>query len=368
MKIYFDNIIYELQRVGGISVYFYEITRRALDAGYDLRFIEQGAAKDNIYRKKIFIPGDKIIRERSLPLMARRYLPIQSPIDGNSILHSSYYRVSGQKDIVRIVTVHDFIYDLFRKGPARYANVLQKRLAIDSADGIICVSENTRKDLLRLNGAVAAKKAKVIYNGAGDAFYRLKDGEEPRLPVGWRDNIIRRKYILFVGLRGNYKNFTAAVEVLKKLNGYRLVVAGGGPLSKGESIMLENELPGRYTWLGNMESSELNILYNHAHCLLYPSSYEGFGIPILEAMQAGCPVVTTNKASIPEVCGEAGLMVDQIDPYEFIKEILKLENISFRREIVEAGLRQSRKFSWDRAFSETMEFYREVYERKAGGE
>ncbi|HOE18431.1 MAG TPA: glycosyltransferase family 1 protein [Syntrophorhabdaceae bacterium] len=368
MKIFYDNIVFELQKAGGISVYFYEIARRALNAGYDLWFIEQEAAKDNIFRKKLSIPGDRIIRENYLPLAVRRYMPIRVPIDDNSLIHSSYYRVSRQKNIARVVTVHDFAYEYFRKGLPRCVHGLQKKFAIDNADGIICVSENTRNDLLRLNGTVAAKKIRVIYHGAGDAFHRLKDGEELKLPDALRDNIVKDKYILFVGHRGNYKNFAVAVEVLKKLDGYRLIVAGGGPLSKGESIMLENELPGRYTWLGNMESSELNILYNYTYCLLYPSSYEGFGIPILEAMQAGCPVVTTNKASIPEVCGAAGLMVDQIDPDEFLKKILKLENIPFRREIVEAGLRQSQKFSWDRAFSETMEFYKEVYERKIGRE
>lgn len=366
MEIYFDNIVFDLQKTGGISVYFYEIIKRALDAGYDLRFIEQRASNDNIFRKRLPIPGNRIIREKYIPVKLRRYLPIQVPMGSNSIIHSSYYRISTQEDIVKIVSVYDFNYEHFRQGLARYVHGRQKRSAVNNADGIICISENTKNDLLRFHGNMAADKIRVIHLAASNAFHRFKDQEESEWLNAVSDHITKHKYILFVGFRNNYKNFSIAVEVLKKLSSYKLVIIGGGPLSKDELIMLDDELPGRYMYLGNVRINELNILYNYAFCLLYPSSYEGFGIPILEAMQAGCPVVTTDRSSIPEVCGTAGLMVNRMDSSEFTKKILELESISFRREIVEAGLKQSHKFSWDKAFSETIEFYKEVYERKTG--
>jgi glycosyltransferase involved in cell wall biosynthesis len=366
MEIYFDNIVFDLQKAGGISVYFYEIIKRVLDAGYDLKFIEQGASSDNIFRKKLPIPDDRIIREKYIPVKLRRYLPIQVPIGSNSIIHSSYYRISAQEDIVKIVSVYDFSYEHFRQGLARFVHRLQKESAINNADGIICISENTKNDLLQFHGKIAADKIRVIHLAASNAFHRFKDQEESELLNAVSDHIIKHKYILFVGFRKHYKNFSIAVEVLKKLNSYKLVIVGGGLLSKDELIMLDNELPGRYIYLGNIGINELNILYNCAFCLLYPSSYEGFGIPILEAMQAGCPAVTTDRSSIPEVCGTAGLMVNRIDSSEFTKKIIELENISFRRKIVEAGLKQSHKFSWDKVFNETIEFYKEVYERKTG--
>jgi mannosyltransferase len=106
------------------------------------------------------------------------------------------------------------------------------------------------------------------------------------------------------------------------------------------------------------------MLYNHAFCLLYPSSYEGFGIPLVEAMKCGCPVVTTNTSSIPEVLGGAGLMVDHIDEHAFVQKIKSLENTAFRGENIEKGYRQARRFSWDTCCQETLAFYGQTYKKK----
>ena len=128
----------------------------------------------------------------------------------------------------------------------------------------------------------------------------------------------------------------------------------------GETKLLQKD----YFHYQGISAEDLNILYNNAFCLLYPSSYEGFGIPVLEAMRAGCPVVSTNLSSIPEVAGDAGLLVNNIKVEEFVKEIEKLEDNEFRDKIIAKGLEQSKKFSWDRCFEETFEFYKEVVGKK----
>ena len=144
----------------------------------------------------------------------------------------------------------------------------------------------------------------------------------------------------------------------------KFVIVGGGRLSDKELRELDDKLTNRYVHLQNIDNQQLNLLYNHAFCLLYPSEYEGFGIPILEAMQAGCPVVTTRASSIPEVCGDAALMVQEICADKFAEEIKKLNDKNIRKEMTDRGFRNAKKYSWDRVYKETVEFYNKILERR----
>ncbi len=113
-----------------------------------------------------------------------------------------------------------------------------------------------------------------------------------------------------------------------------------------------------------LSQEELNILYNNAFCLLYPTSYEGFGIPLLEAMSSGCPVISTNISSIPEVVGNAAILLDEVLPQNFIKAVLSLENSNLREEMIQKGFLQAKKFSWDKCYSETLEFYKNILRKR----
>jgi mannosyltransferase len=98
-------------------------------------------------------------------------------------------------------------------------------------------------------------------------------------------------------------------------------------------------------------------------CLLYPSSHEGFGIPIIESMKAGCPVISINKSSIPEISGNAAILVNGINKKKFIQSIKLLQNKNLRDKYISKGLKQAKKFSWDKCFKETLKFYSEVYKK-----
>ncbi|MFH1148744.1 MAG: glycosyltransferase family 1 protein [Pseudomonadota bacterium] len=359
MDIYLDNIIFSLQKAGGISVYWHELAKRFVSSKYRPIMIEQNDSGKNIFRSELNIDEKKIIRENGLPLGILRYLPLRVKIGGHSIFHSSYYRVSRQRGIANIVTVHDFIYEYFRKGLPKYLHGLQKRYAIKNASGIICVSEHTKKDLLRFYPSIPEARIKVIYHGVAEEFSPIQ--KDPRLYPDL-SRILTRKYILYVGRRDRHKNFDVVVDVLSDLTDYDLVVAGGKELSETERSDLDARLRNRFHYLEHVDNSELNILYNFAFCTLYPSSYEGFGMPILESMKAACPVITTKMSAIPEVAGIAGMTVDRIDRGECAAKIKMLEVGQARENIVRLGSEQASKFSWDKCFEETVSFYEKVYQ------
>lgn len=362
MKVYIDAIIYNLQKSGGISVYFYELIKRMLIDDLDVNLIETDAENQNIFRNKLSVPANRILKEKYY--FFKRYLDLKLKLEKGSVLHSSYYRFTHCKDVVNIITIYDFTYELYMAGIQKWMHSFQKKRAINNADGIICISESTKNDLLKLHPNVNPAKIAVIYLAASEEFRKLD-----KTPSGELDSqigsFLSEKYILFVGTREKYKNFDLAVAAVVKLASFKFILVGGGALSEAERELLETSLPGRYLHLNGISSRTLNVLYNNAFCFLYPSSYEGFGIPILEAMQAGCPVVTTNKASIPEVCGNAGLAVSNPSADSFADHILLLVDETFRKSVVAEGYKQASKFSWDETYRQTVAFYKKISNNKA---
>ncbi|MDQ1339438.1 MAG: hypothetical protein QG567_590 [Campylobacterota bacterium] len=359
MKIIYDNIIFSLQKAGGISIYWAEIIQRLVKNEKEVNFYE--VENQNIFRKELNIQTQK---ESSMSVKLLRYLPFLKKLPAKSIFHSSYFRTTLQKDIVKIVTVYDFTYEYYRTGLARHIHSWQKNFAIKNADGVICISDSTKNDLFKFLPKIDKQKVKTIYISAGEEFYQIEDLRSKVEGSKFQD-LMDKKIILYVGDRkSSYKNFSLAVDIVNSLEDYILVSVGSGQIIDDEKVFIDMNLQDRFHHFLGISSDELNILYNLSFCLLYPSSYEGFGIPILEAMRAGCPVISTNFSSIPEVAGDAALLVDEIKKERFVESVKLLEDTNLRIKLIDKGLLQASKFTWDKCFEETINFYNEVYKRK----
>lgn len=364
MNIVYDNIIFALQNAGGISVLWYELLKRIIKDS-DINPIILDFPNKNIFRKKMTIPKDMISNSSDikLPLSINRYLTPKIP-NHAGIFHSSYYRVTNNFKIPNITTVHDFTYEYFRTGIAKNIHIKQKSYAIKKSDRIICVSENTKKDLIRFYPNISEERINVVYNGVDDSYRVLNQKSEDELK-----QIIpftSKEYILYIGDRYSvYKNFNVAAKVSKAIN-IPLVIIGGGFITNKEKRYLSGILsPGRYIHLYSLSNVTMNILYNHALCLLYPSSYEGFGIPILEAQKAGCPVIATNVASIPEIIGPVSTLVETPRIENIVELMRKLrDNSQFANLQIKIGLDNSSRFSWDRCYQETKKIYMQLSGRK----
>ncbi len=355
MKIYYDNIIYFLQNSGGISRYWHELSARLTDTD-DVRFIERMGACGNKLRESFDIPSEKIIYEQDLPLTLSRYMPLTVPVETPSIFHSSYYRDITDKKIKKIVTVHDFTYEHFSTGLRKLVHTTQKHHAVKKADGIICISENTRRDLLRFFPKTPEEKITVIHNGVSEGF---SPSAKTRTELRESLNLPDETFTVFVGERGGYKNFETAV-ISSAMSGCFLLILGGKELTEKEKFLLEKHLKDRYRKFGFVSNETMRDIYAVSLCLLYPSLYEGFGIPVLEAMKCGCPAIASNTSSLPESAGEGGVLVDEISPEGFSDAIDRLKRGGHRNEIIQKGFAHASLFSWDRCFSETRAFYEKI--------
>lgn len=357
MNIIIDLVVFSLQKSGGVSVYWYEMIEKMLtQSSTKPLFIEENGKVENIFRKELNIQDDYVISEKSrLFNYLSRYLEINLRIKNeNFIFHSTYYRtlnkvVKKRNNVKEVVTVHDFTYEHFSSGLKKWVHSYQKKKAIKAADVVICISENTKKDLLYFYPQFSSKDIRVVYNGVSSDYFKMQELKK-------ENN--NSSFFLFVGSRTDYKNFDFTVKAIAQTKDFSLKIVGGN-LNDRELLLLNRLIPGRWELHINIDNKELNILYNTAFALLYPSSYEGFGIPLVEAMKAGCPFIALNCSSIPEVAGNAGFLMGTLDVSSFNEAVSCIKKD--REEMIKKGFVQANNFSWEKCYQEILEIYKEIY-------
>lgn len=366
MKIIFDHQIFCQQRIGGISRYVCELATR-------LRKLTKGGTiifapfHVNLYINRSVagvpvvgpFPNWKRFRRVSETLdcaLTALLLNARRDID---IIHETYYspKIRAPLNAKRIITVHDMIHEIMPNEFTKYDMTSKaKAQAVSRADHIICVSRNTQADLIRILG-IPEDKTSIVYHGVAPLTLQTYESERQQTLA---------PFILYVGQRSGYKNFTKLVIAYAKspiLRGeFSLVCFGGGPMKICEMELIRRMgVPFNKILVLEGDDDDLARLYATASAFVYPSLYEGFGMPPLEAMQYGCPVVCTNTSSLPEVVGGAAEMFDPEDPYDIRRAIERVVYSNCRsRELIRLGLKRVESFSWDKAAQQTLCVYEKV--------
>lgn len=270
----------------------------------------------------------------------------------------------------KIITIHDLSflrYPEFYSLKRRWWHVLiNARRLLKEFDHIVAISENTKKDIIEL-GEVPAGKVKIIYSGIDKRCQPMADTDERLLAVREKYNL-PNKFILFLGTlepRKNVSGVIKAFDLFMKNNSdgvdYYLVIAGANGWKSREIFRTwkNSERRERIKMLGYVDQVEKVSLYNLASVFVYPSFYEGFGFPPLEAMACGTPVIASSAASLPEVAGEAAIMVD---PYKVSELARSLEQViasqELRAELTVKSLIAAKRFSWEKAARSYLELFK----------
>lgn len=355
-----------LQEYGGISRYLCSLVREfsskskvearvfaPLHFNHSLETLEQNLCSGR--RMPRLHPKLNQLVMMTSKVLARREISRFKP----DIIHETYFSEDDFRPNLarRVLTVYDLIHERY---PDLFVNsagtIRPKKAAVNRADHVICISESTQRDVVAYCG-VPEERTSVVYLGVDVDFVRAVAPARQYHP---------RPFLLYVGARGGYKNFERLVRAFSHSQRLRkefdLLCFGGGPLATLEhELVLDSGLrPDQVMQIGG-EDEILATLYQQAAAFIYPSLYEGFGIPPLEAMALGCPVICSNTGSLPEVVGEAA---ETFDPLDEEAMLVAIENVlgstSRRKALIEAGRARHLLFTWEKCAQETEVIYRKL--------
>lgn len=378
VRILFDHQIF-IQKFGGISRYYYELIKQ-LDKDNNFPWTLGLKCSENAY-----LLGSPLFRLNKVSTLDdfccglnfkgkfRIYKALeQTGLINNfntnqkesvkliqkgeyDVFHPTYYDPYFYKYLNGkpfVLTIHDMIYELYHtQFPPEDPTIMNKRRLAEKADLIIAVSENTKKDIIKLYG-IDSKKIKVIY--LGNSLIASESDLEVKLP---------EKYILYIGNRVLYKNFKlfvkAVAPLLRQDKNLSLVCGGGDTFSPEEISLLKNlSCENRVIYQKIEKDKTLVSLYKNALAFVFPSLYEGFGIPALEAFACGCPAILSNSSSLPEVALDAAEYFspeDELSIMDAVKKVIYDEDK--RSELRNKGFERLKYFSWEKMAAETKKVY-----------
>ncbi|GGM96494.1 hypothetical protein GCM10010967_32720 [Dyadobacter beijingensis] len=363
MKILFDHQIYTNQNYGGISRYFYELSKGLVSLGNECRtsvyFSENEYTRDKeMYDSRPFFPFKFKGRSRLKAHLNRLFSEQTIKKGGYDIFHPTYYDTYFLKTKLPekpfVVTFYDLIHEKFSdRYPTLLTNmdevIANRKLLLNKASRIIAISHSTKKDIIDYYG-IPEERIQVTHLANSLTAEPASQGNS------------YGEYILFVGNRLGYKNFEiflhAVVPLLKREKNLKLICAGGGVFNEHELQQINALGVKEQLRQVPIDDNRLAALYKNAAFFVFPSIYEGFGIPALEALNCGCPTILSNVSSLPEVGGDGALYIDPEDPSDILAKCEKFYyDPALREEYRKKGLAQAGRFSWQKVARETLDIY-----------
>ena len=358
MKVLFDHLCF-WQKYGGVPRYFIELMKRMPKDSYltTVKFSnnEYLAELPNI-KYHSFLKGIQFIGKARLESEIGKIFSIPYLLNGNfNIYHQTHYDPYAfkylSKKIAKVTTIHDMNYyaipSYFSKNPR-----LKKQMeeSLRHIDKIITISNNSKNDICNyLN--IPEDKVTVIYHGVDvEKIHNIN-----------RNDIFNEPYILFVGARNKYKNFDRFIEafilIKRQYPNLKLYCAGNMP-SKSEMLYLVSKKIDKSIRFISASDTELILLYKHALVFVFPSLYEGFGLPLLEAMASNCPMAISNTSCFPEIALDAASYFCPTDVDSIVNAIMRvLSDDDFRLKIIEKGQSRVKNFSWEKSVEEHIKLY-----------
>lgn len=366
MKIIYDHHIFIRQKYGGISRYFFELASRLSSMqGHHADIFAPLHINAYLDEAQSISHGVRLPKFRGSTLGLDLFNSVAGSVcikhrKDIDIVHRTYYASTRYAPArsKRVLTVFDMIHERFPDSFQDNGKTsAMKRQAIQDADHIICISENTRRDLIELLN-VPERKTSVVHlghslidNSAADSKYQLSH---------------HKPYLLYVGNRDGYKNFSNLIiaygQSTELRKSFALVLFGGGRFTDVERKTIQSHGISMEEVI-HIEGNDkiLATLYSGAAAFLYPSLYEGFGIPPLEAMAHGCPVLCSNTSSLPEVVGEAAELFDPHEPADIYDAIDRVVSSKERSSMLVArGYERIKQFSWEKCAIETLDQYQRL--------
>ena len=362
-----------IEQGGGIGRYVRELTAALarVDRRSDYRLFVAGAKRNQLptapggnfsWRPTVLSPRwlSRIWHRARLPL------PIERFTGSIDLLHATDFTLPPSLPGTRtLLTVHDLS---FLRAPEATSPPLKRYLdavvprSVRRADHVLADSKATRSDLIALYNT-PAEKITVLYSGVDRRFQPVTDFRRQMEKY----NLVEKRYALSVGTVTPRKNYSRVIRALsqlgKEINDLNYVIVGGAGWTRDEidATIAETGMRDRVHFLGFVPDADLPALYTGARMLILASLYEGFGLPILEAMACGTPVIAGNVSSLPEVVGDAGLLVDPSDIDAISGAIHRLENDDIlRQRCVAAGIERARAFTWERAAAQLQRVYQSL--------